>query len=80
MNSVNLIGNVAQAPEYTTFASGKRNARLNLVINTYSGKQDPIYIRCEFWEANAANLEKCNVQKGTKLSVSGALAPNNWEK
>lgn len=80
MNTVNLIGNVGQAPEYTHFVSGKRNARINIAVNMFRANQEPMWIRCEFWEQAAENLEKCNVKKGTKIAVTGSLVPNNWEK
>jgi len=80
MNCVNLIGNVGQTPEFNTFVSGKRNARLTIAINSYRKEQEPMWVRCDFWETVADRLALCNVQKGTKISITGSLAPNNWEK
>ena len=80
MNSVHFIGHVGQDPEFTTFQSGKQNARLTVAINNYRKDQEPIWVRCEFWEDAAERLKKCGVRKGTHISITGSLAANNWDK
>ncbi len=57
MNSVHFIGHVGQDPEFTTFQSGKQNARLTVAINNYRKDQEPIWVRCEFWEDAAERLK-----------------------
>src|ERR1700735_523452 len=59
--------------------SGKRKTTLSIAVNNYRKESQPLWIRCEFWEKAAENLAQCEVKKGTRLAITGSLAPNNYD-
>ena len=80
MNSVSLIGNLGQAPEYKRFQSGKRVARFSIALNGRGKDQPPTWVPCELWDDTVDRLEKCNVKSGTKIGVTGNLAQNTYTR
>lgn len=68
MNSVNLVGYVANEIALKTTKNGKTFVNFAIGIN---GKQTQ-FIQCCAWSPIAENLEK-HVKKGNKIGISGHL-------
>ncbi len=83
-NSVQLIGNVGQAPTITNLESGKKVARLSIATNeNYKDSQgekqtDTNWHTLVAWGKTADIIEKY-VTKGKEIAVSGKLTSRSYE-
>jgi single-strand DNA-binding protein len=87
MNTVHVIGNIGSEPKVTRWDSGKMVARFSVAVN--GGKKDkegnslPTWIPLEMWDDAVERLLKCQAKAkltGRKIQVTGALAPNEYNK
>ena len=83
MNTVMLVGRLAQNPEVRTTESGKNIVHISLAVNRSFKNPDGIYetdfIDCTLWDGLAKNLnEYC--KKGDTVGVRGRLQVSHYEK
>lgn len=88
MASTTLTGNLAAAPELRFTANGRPVANFTVIENRRrrdasapSGWVDdePLSMRCTVWGEQAEHLA-ATADRGTRVTVSGALVPRSWEK
>jgi len=83
MNTVMLVGRLAQEPEVRTTETGKNIVRISLAVNRSFKNPDGVYetdfIDCTLWDGLAKNInEYC--QKGDTVGVRGRLQVSHYEK
>ena len=83
MNTVMLVGRLAQDPEVRTTETGKDVVRISLAVNRSFKNPDGIYetdfIDCTLWDGLAKNLsDYC--KKGDTVGVRGRLQVSHYEK
>ncbi len=83
MNTVMLVGRLAQDPEFRTTESGKNVIRISLAVNRSFKNPDGLYetdfIDCTLWDGLAKNMnEYC--KKGDTVGVRGRLQVSYYEK
>ena len=75
MNSINLIGRIANDLELRTTGTGKSVINFNLAVNrpvNYEDVQQVDFIPIQAWNKTAENLNKYQ-KKGSQISVEGSL-------
>lgn len=82
-NQVQLIGNVGNDPEITSFESGKKVVRFSLATNDYYRK-DGEKIQQTDWHnlvawGKQAELVENYVSKGKEIAVQGKLTYRSYE-
>ena len=82
-NTVQLIGNLGQAPELKTFDGGKCLVKLSLATNEYFSSNGEKQQRTSWhnvvaWGKVAENMEKY-LNKGDQIVIQGRLAHRNYE-
>lgn len=83
-NKVQLIGNVGNTPEITTFESGKKVARFSLATNEsyHNGDgqkvQQTDWHHVVVWGKQADVIEKY-VAKGKEVAIEGKLTSRSYE-
>ena len=83
-NKVQLIGNVGNTPETTTFESGKKVTRFSLATNEsyHSGDgkkvQQTDWHNVVAWGKQADVIEKY-VSKGKEVAIEGKLTSHSYE-
>lgn len=76
MNSVNLIGRIANSISLKKTQSGKSVASFNLAINR--DKENADFIPCVVWDKLADNLViYCG--KGNQIGISGRIQTRNYD-
>lgn len=83
MNTVMLVGRLAQDVEVKTLESGKEVTRISLAVNRSFKNPDGIYevdfIDCVLWDGLAKNIhEYC--KKGDTVGIRGRLQVSHYEK
>ena len=83
MNTVMLVGRLAQEPEVRTTEKGKNVVRISVAVNRSFKNPDGLYetdfIDCILWDGLAKNLhEYC--KKGDTVGVRGRLQVSYYEK
>lgn len=78
MNSVNLIGRIAQDIEIRMTPSGKKVATFRLAVNRFN-QDDADFINIIAWEKTADILEKYTT-KGSQIGVSGRIQTGSYER
>ena len=83
MNTVMLVGRLAQVPEVRTTETGKNIVRISLAVNRSFKNPDGMYetdfIDCTLWDGLAKNInEYC--KKGDTVGVRGRLQVSHYEK
>lgn len=83
MNTVMLVGRLAQDPEVRTTETGKTVTNISVAVNRSFKNPDGIYetdfIDCTLWDGLAKNLhEYC--KKGDTVGVRGRLQVSHYEK
>lgn len=83
MNTVMLVGRLAQEPEVRTTEKGKEIVRISLAVNRGFKNPDGIYetdfIDCTLWDGLAKNInEYC--KKGDTVGVRGRIQVSHYEK
>ena len=83
MNSVMLVGRLAQDVELSQLESGKEVMHICLAVNRGYKNQDGLYetdfIDCTLWDGIAKNVnEFC--QKGDTIGVRGRIQTSSYEK
>lgn len=83
MNTVMLVGRLAQDVEVKTLESGKEVTRISLAVNRNFKNPDGIYevdfIDCVLWDGLAKNIhEYC--KKGDTVGIRGRLQVSHYEK
>lgn len=79
-----LTGNLTRDPECRWVNQGKPVTTLSVACNSRKQNQatgqyedtEPLYVKCEAWEALAEDL--ANLRKGQRLHVHGRIIPNTW--
>ena len=82
MNTVVLVGRLAQDPEVRTTETGKNIVRISLAVNRGFKNPDGIYetdfIDCTLWDGLAKNIgEYC--KKGDTVGVKGRIQVSHYE-
>lgn len=83
LNSVQIIGNLAERPQLQYTQSGIAVANISVAVN-YSIKQGDQYIdrvewiRAVLWNKTAESAEKY-LNKGSKVYLQGRMATRSWE-
>ncbi len=82
-NNVQLIGNVGNTPETTTFESGKKVTRFSLATNEFyyvedEKTQQTYWHNLVAWGKQADIIEKY-VGKGKEIAISGKLTSRSYE-
>ncbi|MBZ9629784.1 single-stranded DNA-binding protein [Salegentibacter sp. LM13S] len=82
-NNVQLIGNVGNTPETTTFESGKKVTRFSLATNEFyyvedEKTQQTYWHNLVAWGKQADIIEKY-VDKGKEIAISGKLTSRSYE-
>lgn len=83
LNSVMLVGRIAQDIELQTLESGKEVTNVCLAVNRGYKNPDGLYetdfIDCVLWEGLAKNIhEYCH--KGDTIGVRGRIQTSSYEK
>ena len=83
MNTIMLVGRIAQDIEVTTLESGKEVTKITLAVNRSFKNADGIYetdfFNCTLWDGLAVNInEYC--KKGDLVGVRGRLQTSTYEK
>lgn len=79
MNSVNLVGNISTEIDLRATSTGKFVAKFNLAVNNPFNKEKTNFLPVEVWGTTAQNTANfCD--KGSKISVTGYLDVESWEK
>lgn len=83
-NSVTLMGNLGQDPEFNKYENGTMMARFSLATNeTYQNKNGETvtkteWHRCVAWGKTAERVNKV-LNKGNKVAVLGRLSYSSYE-
>ena len=78
MNSVNLIGRVAQDLELKQTTNGKSVVNFSLAVNEYSnGEQKTSFIDCVAWNRSAEILTEYG-HNGSQIGVEGRLQKRQY--
>ena len=82
-NQIVLIGRVGNPIQETLrYVNGTAVAEVSLAVQrpgkTREGQQSVDWVRCEFWDRQADILAQY-AQKGTLISISGALRIDSWQ-
>ena len=83
-NKVQLIGNLGNDPEITTFESGKTLAKFSIATNdSYKNAQgekvtDTQWHNVVAWGKTAQIIEKY-ITKGKEVAIEGKLTTRSWE-
>lgn len=77
INSVVLVGNVGQDPEYKYFESGAMSTKFPLAVKRYDSKKKEDITD---W-INIKTFSKLGeyIKKGHKIAVEGKLQTDSWE-
>lgn len=81
MNQIMLSGRLCNDAEILTTAEGKTVAKFNFAVNRRfkkEGKPEADFFQCVAFGKTAEVLEKCNVNKGTKLLLWGEMQNNDF--
>ena len=76
-------GRLVAAPEYSSTQKGGIVARFRLAINRrfkQEGKPEADFFNCIAFGKTAETIEKCRIDKGTKLNIRGEVQNNDYEK
>ena len=76
-------GRLCAAPEYSSTANGGIVARFRIAINRrfkQEGKPEADFFNCIAFGKTAETIEKCRIDKGTKLNIKGEVQNNDYEK
>jgi single-strand DNA-binding protein len=76
-------GRLTAAPEYSSTEKGGIVARFRIAINRrfkQEGKPEADFFNCIAFGKTAETIEKCRIDKGTKLNIKGEVQNNNYEK
>ena len=78
MNTCHFVGRITRDLEVKYTANGVAYVRFTLAVNRFGKQKDTTdWIDCVIWRTSAINLAKyCS--KGSRISVSGMLASNNY--
>ena len=83
-NTVQLIGNIGQAPEIKEFGQGKMLMRFSLAPNETYKNADGQFVKetqwhnLVVWNNRAKSLSK-TLEKGKEIAVEGKLVTRNYE-
>lgn len=81
MNHVILTGRLTRDSEINHSSDGKTVARFDFTVNRkfkIEGEAEADFFSCVIFGKLAEAFEKCNVTKGTKLSITGEIRNNNY--
>ena len=83
-NKVQLIGNVGNTPEITTFESGKKVTRFSLATNESYRNGDGEKVQQTDWHnvvawGKQADLIEGYVSKGKEVAIEGKLTSRSYE-
>lgn len=79
MNSVNLIGNISTDIDLKATPTGKFVAQFNLAVNNPFNREKTAFLPIEVWGKVAENTSNF-CKKGSKVSVSGHIEVDEWQK
>lgn len=81
MNKFIISGRLTADPDIRRTNEGTTVARFNIAVNRRfkrDGDPDADFFKCVLFGKQAEAMEKCNVRKGTKLLIEGAVRNNNY--
>ena len=76
-------GRLVAAPEYSCTKTGGIVARFRIAIPKrfkQEGKPEADFFNCIAFGKTAETIEKCRIDKGTKLIIKGEVQNNDYEK
>jgi len=78
LNTIQLIGRLADQPRLDTSTSGKQVCRMRLGVPGVNRDDTPVLIDLEAWNTLA---EACGSQleNGRRLAVTGRIAHDQWQ-
>jgi single-strand DNA-binding protein len=79
MNIGTFVGRAGRDAEIKYFESGTQVSRVTIAVDRPKDKENPLWIRCEFW-GKTADIAAQYVQKGSLIGVSGEIDLETWEK
>lgn len=80
MNSVCIVGRMAQQPELKQTSSGKNLLNFTVGVNDYyAGKSTVNWIKCVAFGKSADNIAKFFI-KGSPIEISGKIQTGSYEK
>lgn len=78
MNKFIAVGNLVSNPEFKINESGKKIGKLRLAINSFSDKEETVFLNVMYFDNLAESCQKW-LQKGSKILVDGRLCYRNIE-
>lgn len=79
MNNVQLIGRLANDPEYKETSSGTVYAKFSVAVGDYVNKEEKVYFfNCTLFGKMAENMQKWKKSKGCRIGLDGKLLQNKW--
>jgi single-strand DNA-binding protein len=78
MNTVQLIGRLTDDPKADTTPTGKSVCRMRLAVPGFNRDAKPVFIDVETWNKLAEACD-AHLDKGRRVSVTGRIAPDQWE-
>jgi len=83
-NTVQLIGNVGQAPEIISFESGKKMAKFSLATNESFTNAKGEKVEQTYWHnivvwGKFADTVSKHVEKGQQIAIEGKLTNRSYE-
>lgn len=79
MNSVNIIGRLADAVELRYTPSGKAVANITLAVDDgFGDNKKTLWIGCTLW-GKTAEIAQQHAVKGQKLGITGRLSQEEYE-
>lgn len=79
MNSINLVGNISTDIDLKATPKGDYVAKFSLAVNSPYNREKTSFIPVEVWKKKAENTAQY-CAKGSKISVSGYIEVESWEK
>jgi single-strand DNA-binding protein len=77
--SIQFVGNVGKDPESQYTPNGSMVTKFSVAVNNgYGEKKTTTWYNCEVWGEKPGEAVKQNVQKGSKVFVSGILNIRSW--
>ena len=85
-NSVTIVGNLVDEVALRFIPSGAAVAGFTVASSSRVKQGDQwvdgetTFLKCNLWREAAENLAESDLQKGTRLIVTGKLKQKSWEK
>jgi single stranded DNA-binding protein (ssb) len=78
MNTINLLGRIANRPEVKTTSTGKSKLFFTLAVSRPYTKDTTDFISCIAWEKTAMFITEY-FPKGQMIGITGSLRCDSWK-